>query len=119
MNKITLTVFALRHKATGLFMPSRMYRTSSGGWSYWEPLCQDTSQHTPHNTNPRIFFTEKSARNAQVMWEQGIWCKVYGRIDCSVPFGPEEEVGLAPHAGVHPRAKGDLEIVTMMLKEVA
>lgn len=115
---LKMTVYALRHKSTGLYMPSRMGRTSRAGWSHWEPLWQHTPQHKPHDTNPRIFFSEKSARNAQAMWEAGAWGRVYEPLDFSIPNGFVEEVGLAPSRGIHPRAKGDLEIVLFSLNSM-
>lgn len=111
-----MIVYALRHKATGKFMPSRMYRTSLAGFSFWNPH-ETRPGWLPHDQNPRIFFTRQSAKNAKVMWEAGEWRKRFGPVDCSMPFGPEEFVGVAPDAPEIPRAKGDLEIVVMTLRE--
>lgn len=111
-----MIVYALRHKATGKFMPSRMYRTAAAGYSFWNPH-ETRPGWLPHDQNPRIFFTLQSAKNAKAMWGAGEWRKHYSSVDCSVPFGPEELVGVAPDTPETPRAKDDLEIVVMTLRE--
>lgn len=111
-----MIVYCLRHKATGKWMPARMYRTSAAGFSFWNPY-ETRPGWVPHEPNPRIFFTRQSAKNAKAMWEAGEWRKRFGPADCSMPFGPEEFIGIAPAAPENPRAKGDLEIVAMTLRE--
>lgn len=108
-----MKVYALRHKATGKFMPVRMYRTSGAGWSFWNPY-ETRPGYLPHDQNPRLFFTKKSAQNAKSMWEKGEWIQRYSR---PTLFDPSEEP-IGPAAKMpaeNPRQKDDLEIVEMRL----
>lgn len=102
-----MIVYTLRHKATGKFMPARMYRTSAAGFSFWNPY-ETRPGWVPHEPNPRVFFTRQSAKNAKAMWEAGEWRK---------RFGPDEFIGIATDTPENPRAKDDLEIVVMTLRE--
>lgn len=109
-----MIVYALRHKATGKFMPSKMFRTSSAGFSYWNPH-EMRPGYLPHDQNPRIFFSRQSAKNAKSMWEAGEWKKEVSQPTYFEPWS--ELLGNSVNEPESPRAKGDLEIVTMTLRE--
>lgn len=107
-----LPVFALRHVATGRFMPARMYRTSGAGWSYWNPH-ETREGWKPHDENPRIFFTHQSAKNAAAMWTAGEWKRHRGT---SYSFdGVDNFDYLEVKTPEAPRRRGDLEVVALML----
>lgn len=72
-----MEVFAIRHKPTQAWMPTRMFKTIGRGWSYWTP--GDSSEGLDgFDKNPRIFFTKQSARNALTAWLGGRW--VQGKV---------------------------------------
>lgn len=101
-------VYALRHVATGLCMP----QLRGAGYSYWEPTTDD---HT--HLRPRLFFSIQSARNARSAWAQGCW-----RLDRGTTYDWEGTPDCWDEMFIDkppvPRALGDLEIVTLELKEV-
>ncbi len=106
-----MEVFALRHKPTGEWMPARMYRTSRGGWSYWEPGSLD---NRPHDGNPRIFFSLVSARNALTAWLRGeIDEEVHYTVDWQ---GPGERKNLVTKLCPQ-RTRESIEIVSLSLTE--
>lgn len=105
-----MEVFAIRHKPTGAWMPHRMYRTSSRGWSHWNPGLP--TDYPPHDTNPRIFFTLQSARNALTMWLQGAWKNTQTQ---GTYFDPPEDAGPAPYKPPVERKRDEMEIVTLTL----
>ena len=111
-----MIVYCLRHKVTGKWMPARMFRASSHGWSFWNPY-ETRPGYVPHDANPRVFFTKQSALNAKSMWEAGEWRKGW---TAGSYFEPPEETTPAPYDPEdHKRARGDLEVVAMTLEEKA
>lgn len=121
--KYTHTVYAIRHKPTGNFMPARMFKQSGFGWSWWEPT-ETRVGYVAFDQNPRLFFSFASACNALGQWLRGPLNKRvvdYGSQDCSVPFSPPEtgwevmnaEVG----TGYPKRRREDMEIVTLQVAE--
>lgn len=106
-----MKVFVIRHKPTGKYMPSRMFRTRGSGWSHWEPT-ETRPGYLPHDQNPRIFFSWKSASNALTMWLAGRWKT--GHTSGSY-FEPPESTGPEPYAPDQPRQRDDMEIVEVEL----
>lgn len=100
------TVYAIRHKPTGLCMPALR-----AGFSYWEPTTDD---HT--GLRPRLMFTLKSAQNALSAWLQGQWKRNQGTsYDWEgIPEGYDEVVVSGPK---QPRRREDMEIVVLSLEE--
>jgi hypothetical protein len=105
-----MKIWTLRHKATGKFMPSRMFKQAGKGWTYWNPY-EERPGYTPHDTNPRVFFTLQSARNAKVAWCAGEWNK-------NVQTEGDWETGYFDYLAAPvvntpsvPRSRDDLEIV--------
>lgn len=105
------SVYVIRHKPTGKFMPCRMFRTMNSGWSHWEPT-ETRPGYKPHDENPRIFFTLQSARNALTMWLAGAWVK--GQTQGNY-FEPPEETGPEPRRPEQPRQREDMEIIPLTL----
>lgn len=101
------TVYAIRHKPTGLCMPALPH----GGYTYWNPLRDD---HTL--LRPRLMFTLKSAQNALSAWLQGCWKREQGTsYDWEgTPDCYDEMLVNAPPA---PRRREDMEIVVLKLEE--
>ena len=102
------TLYALRHKATGLCMP----QLAGGGYSYWEPTTDDHA-----GLRPRFFFSRRSACNARSAWAQGCWKReqVTSYDWEGIPDGYDDMVINKPPA---PRALADLEVVVLELTEV-
>jgi hypothetical protein len=112
-------VFAIRHKPTGAFMPSRMFRAGSGrGWTHWDPNDATAGGYGGFDKNPRVFFTRKSANKALGAWlagpwektrvDEGDWVTGYTTFDGPpVPFTPKV-----------PRLSAEMEIVSLTLHEV-
>ena len=103
-----MKIWLVRHVRTKKFMPSRMFRTRSAGWSWWEPDSEE-EQHRPHDTNPRVFYTERSAIKAIAMWTQGGWRRSQGETHSYDGTEYYDEMELMKPD--YPRAKGDLEII--------
>lgn len=111
-----MKVWAIRHKPTGAWMPSRMFRASSGGWSYWipGPAPEGWAGYDGHDKNPRVFYSLQSARNALTMWLQGTWERKSGTtVDWEgIPDGYDDMHVNAPPME---RKRGDMEIVELCL----
>lgn len=110
--RLVFEVFAIRHKPTGRFMPIRMFRTSSRGFSYWEPT-ETRPGYLPYDRNPRLFYSRQSAINAITMWSMGQW------ENAPTACGPfdEPERELAPMQPDVDRRRDDLEIVEFHLTQ--
>lgn len=109
-----MKVYAIKHKPTGQWMPARMTRTSSRGWSHWSPgyVHPVYGESKPHDPSPRIFFTLQSARNALTMWLQGTWeVKHYP----GSHFEPPEDGSPEPNTPPAPRSRDDMGIVELDL----
>jgi hypothetical protein len=93
-------------------MPVRIFRTTIGGWSYWEPTDPVCTNH------PRVFFSKRSAHNALTAWLMGQHRREYGTTYDweGTPDGYDNHLVDAPKI---PRHREDMEIVAMLLTEVA
>ncbi len=106
--KLSETIYyVIRHKESGEYMPSKMYRTTNRGHSFW--LYKDNAD-PPYDPTPRIFRSKNSASIAVTMWAKGISKRVV--VD-------EDEFGLV--YGVEYRDCGrkrtDLEIIPVRIYE--
>lgn len=110
-----MKVYALRHKATGAFMPARMFRNAGRGWSHWSPGVEGAE--APYDASPRLFSTRKGAENSRVLWAAGVWERNVGTT-YSYYDGPEDYDETVPTAPPAPRHKDDLEVVAYELVEV-
>lgn len=101
---VKLTAYAIRHKPTGKFIPP-IPRGQRRGGSWVEP----------EDGNPRIFFSEKSAKGFLSAWLQGIF-KMHTPQFSSGWDPPEEEITVVkqPH-----RKKEDMEIVKLNVCEAS
>jgi hypothetical protein len=54
--------YAIRHKPTGRLMPE-----TTGGYSLWDPSYLNTAYP------PRLFITQRAAKNSLTCWLQGRW----------------------------------------------
>lgn len=116
MQETTMRVWAIKHKPTNTWMPSRIGR-SGRGWSHWNPgyVSPELGPEKYYDTNPRIFFTVQSVRNALTAWLQGAWER--GTLQegdwetgyYTVDGDPE------PKAPPVPRCREDMEIVELEL----
>lgn len=102
------TLYALRHKATGLCMPQLGRR----GHSHWEP---QLDYHD--NLKPRLFWSKRSAQNARTMWVNGPWKREAGTsVDWEGNHDSWDET--VPVAPLRPRGKDDLELIVFALVEL-
>lgn len=106
-----MNAYAIRHKATGKYMPCRMTRCGFGGWSWWVPTSQKPNDK-PFDEHPRIFWTEQAARNALTAWLQGAWRQEERSEGWE---SPETYTELVPEAPPEPRAREDMEIVALQV----
>lgn len=112
-----MKVYTVRHRHTKLFMPSRMFRTSYRGWSYWEPAAPHLGL-IGYDNIPRLFPTLKSAQNAIVAWVTGPKRVVTGT-DGDYESGFYTVIsGVESITSATKRNRNDLEIVVMNLKEI-
>jgi len=114
-----LIVYAIRHKPTQQFMPTRLNR-SPGGWSHWSPgyVHPEYGEDKPHDPNPRLFFTPIAARNALAMWLQGCWYRSQGTSNGSYWDPPEPYDEMTVELPPAPRRREDMEIVRFTLEEL-
>ena len=96
-----LTIFLLRHKVSGYYMPEATGRSGRGG--SWKEFCD------PGVAPPRIFRSRLSASRFLSSWCRGrvsadrrYWCDHEGMPDF------EESIDIVPGPG---RNKSDVEIV--------
>lgn len=60
--------YAIKHIASGELMPAKMFRTSAGGFSHWEP---NDEHYGGCTTAPRLFTTIGTAKRAANSWALG------------------------------------------------
>lgn len=111
---MTITLYALRHKATGLFMPAKMSR-GARGYSYWNPGVRFNGDK-PYDPSPRLFRSTRAAGVARGLWAAGQWEHQYA--DRGTYWDQDDYRGVAPEKPPVERKPDDLEIVTMHLVEV-
>lgn len=119
-----MILHAIKHVPTDTFMPARMFRSfsHSGGWTWWEPH-ETRPGYTPHDPNPRLFYSLQSARNALTAWLRGPLTRQEvedGSIDCSATFSSPDyhtEVLPAKHSEALPRSRSAMLIVAFDLTE--
>lgn len=111
-----LEAFAILHIPTGEYMPSRMFRGSSGGWSHWIPGPEPDGWCgcRGFDKNPRIFFSLRSAQNALTAWLMGIHRRESGVTHDweGIPDGFDDHI---VDAAPVPRVRGDMEIIPLQL----
>jgi hypothetical protein len=116
------TLYAIRHVPTGKLMPARIFRTSSGGYTYWEPTDTLPGGYGGYNPLvPRFFCDKSSAALAVSYWLKGPYRKLYVEEPDTYFDGPggtyQAGVEATPTVAANPRNPGDLEIVTFTLTE--
>lgn len=107
-----LTVYAIRHKPSGEFMPARMSRCGFGGWSWW----REPNQGEPYDKTPRIFPTKTGARNALSAWLAGRWVQVIEKTG-NWEEPEESDNYCVPEKTENARNRDDMEIVSFSLIE--
>lgn len=110
------TVYAILHKPTGAYMPSRMSRSNRGGWSNWipGPAPDGWGGCDGYDKNPRIFFTLRSAQNALTAWLQGVHKRSQG-VSYDWEGTPDDYDDLSIEPPPVPRVRTDMEIVPLQL----
>ena len=114
-----MILYAIKHVPTDTFMPARMFRQAHG-WSWWEPH-ETRMDYTPHDPNPRLFYSLRSARNSLTAWLRGPLTRQEvedGSLDCSAtPSSPDyhTEVLPAKHSKAFPRSRSTMLIVSFDL----
>jgi len=116
------TLYAIRHVPTGKLMPARIFRMSSGGYTYWEPTDPEPNGYGGYNPLvPRFFCDKQSAALAVSCWLKGPYVRNYRSTNAWDEEPDEYPAGSKPSpsaaVGKPPRNPGDLEIVTFTLTE--
>ena len=66
------TLYAIKHVPTGKLMPARVFRTSSGGYTHWEPPDTKPGGYGGYNPLlPRFFLDKHAAAVAVTCWLKG------------------------------------------------
>ena len=105
--------YALYHKPTGKYMPAKMFRTSVGGHTWWEPF-EDNWAKGYQPEIPRLFSTHRAAANSKTLWLKGPHEKYVGSYD---PFTDTGEIGgVVVTTSPLPRQEADLEIHQISLR---
>lgn len=97
------TYFVIKHKPTGQFMPE-----SRGGYSWWTP------GYSRFQT-PRLFASERAAKNALTCWLQGHWSNVRGHEGDWESGYVDVDEPPAPVTSVPGRLRDDMEVVQVQL----
>ncbi len=108
-------VYAIRHIPTQAYMPCRMFRTRSGGWSLWNPgpYVDGWGGCDGFDKNPRLFFTLRSAQNALSAWLQGVHTRSTGG---SGGFdGDDYWDEITIETPPVPRVRAEMEIIPLLL----
>lgn len=113
MAHTTITLYAVRHKPTGFYIP-RPQRTDGRGGSFTEPFnfadptSNGKSRRTANNAQPRFFTEERAAKIFLNAWLQGRWkCHRGGEWD---DYYEETYPVKDPN-----RIAGDMEIVPVQI----
>ena len=110
--------YALYHPAWGKYMPARLFKQSSAGYSYWEP----SGAHGLGGIGnlPRLFETEHAAQMAKYYWETGPY-KRHMRTEQdgweSPPYEYQSGVMKDTTEQIAPRNRGDLIIIPINVTE--
>lgn len=73
------TLYAIKHVPTGKLMPARVFRTSSGGYTHWEPPDTKPGGYGGYNPlRPRFFLDKHAAAVAVTCWLKGPRCSTPG-----------------------------------------
>lgn len=64
---MTHTLYVVRHKATGRCLPQSFTK----GSTWWEPEQAPPTGAWPAADVPRLFLTERAAKNFIIMWAKG------------------------------------------------
>jgi hypothetical protein len=97
-------LFALRHRATGAFMPQR---PTGRGYTFWEP------RDEPEGT-PRLFTTRRGAQIAAACWARGEFHREHHPGD----WGFDDSYYDIKVVIRDDRQRDDLEIVPVRLTQV-
>ena len=117
-----MILHSIKHLPTNTLMPSRVFSgfINGGGWTWWEPH-ETRPGYTPHDPNPRLFYSLQSANSALTSWLLGPLNKQEaddGATDCSLPSSPLEfhfETVPLLRSVSPPRSRSDMQIVTFEL----
>lgn len=93
--------YVIKHIPTGEVMPVRMGRRTSAGWTHWEP------QNLYEPKVPRIFTTERAAKNALSCWLKGRWERKGGY---SYEGEYDEDIEISPRSSRKPEEMEILQI---------
>jgi hypothetical protein len=106
--------WTIRHKPSMTFMPARPGGRKARGWSHWTPRVQHPLYSKPPGA-PRLFESERAAKNALTCWLQGEWHVQYGSVSWE-EGGGTEEIGCAPEDPEQPRHRDEMEVVQVRLE---
>ena len=98
-----IELYAIKHKPTGYFLPSRKGR----GYSHDEP------QPNGGKLGPRLFFSRIAARNALTAWLMGTFAREVSLLDFE---GNEVESDLIITPQPH-RKREEMKVVVFRAKE--
>lgn len=104
--KLSETVYyVIRHKESGEYLPSRMFRTTNRGTSYWK------YDSTPiYDPTPKLFRNFKAAATTVGVWVKGTGQRVTVKTDI---FGEEYRMEYTDLG----RKRTDLEIIPVRIYE--
>lgn len=84
----TITLYAVRHKPTGFYIPRPQRSDGRGGsftkpFNFADPNSNGLSSRTMKNAQPRFFTEERAAKIFLNAWLQGKWVchRLYGGYD--------------------------------------
>lgn len=63
-------LYAIYHKPTDKYMPAKIFRHTSNGWTWWEPTNIHGYGGSDANV-PRLFSRKASAKQAMNYWLKG------------------------------------------------
>lgn len=105
-----MTLYVIRHKPSGQFMPEAGGKIRfRGGYTHWEP--RDYADLPVDSIPPRLFTREQDAKTALTWWLNGV-ASVSGGHDYFGEYDEQWHVDAKPE-----RRREDMEIVKMKLVE--
>lgn len=100
-------MYAIKHKPTGFYLPEPKGKMGRGG-SYLEPISPDVER-------PRLFSTERAAKNALIQWVRGKHKGIY-EWEYDETFGRSYQITAGTEViPVPDRIKEDMEVVPIFL----
>ncbi len=96
-------LYAIFHRPTGKYMPAQLFKTTKGGYTWWDPTNPEYSGYVPGV--PRFFSSLNAATVAKSYWLKGEHRRRYSGhyedFECWIECKPAAVVRKAEDIEIH------------------